>query len=510
MKKITLASLLLLSAASLAKGAEPVRFDYSASLSANASTGAYAPYMIGSWNSGRVNGANGIWQDGLIKKDLDLTKRFSWGMGFEYIAGYGSAAPYDRYESATETWTTNHVRQAPFRLLQLYAELKYRSVYLIVGPKERHSRIVDDQLSSGDITRSNNAMPIPGAAAGFLDFQDIPFTNGWVQIDGEIMYGRTFDKDYKQSTFNYYSGLLSLDNWYTYKRCYFRTKPTQPFSIIVGMQAAGMFAGYATHYRFGKITREENRGFHIRDLWDMFFPREGSGESFYKGNSLGSWDFKARYNFKNGSTLAAYFEWPWEDGSGIGRRNGWDGLWGVQYNFPSNKGIGKVLFEYFDFTNQSGPIHWSPTDHPGSDIEGFKATGGDNYYNNDFYGPYSNFGMSIGSPFPVSPVYNKDGMPNFTHNRARGVHAAVSGNILPTLGYVAKFSWQEAGGTGRYPGKEILYDTSAMIGADWKPSVKIPLTLRLKVAFDTGRLRGDNFGAMLTAVYDGSFKLGKK
>lgn len=119
--------------------------------------------------------------------------------------------------------------------------------------------------------------------------------------------------------------------------------------------------------------------------------------------------------------------------------------------------------------------------------------------------------MSIGSPFPVSPIYNFDGQPGFIHNRARGVHAAISGNVLPTLAYVAKFSWQEAGGTGRFPGKEILYDTSAMIGADWKPSPKVAgLTLRLELAFDAGKLRGDNFGALLTAVYDGSFKIGKK
>ncbi len=96
----------------------------------------------------------------------------------------------------------------------------------------------------------------------------------------------------------------------------------------------------------------------------MFIPREGTGEGFYQGNSLGSWDFKARYAFSGGSQLSAYFEWPWEDGSGIGKMNGWDGLWGLQYNFAKAGAVSKIVVEYFDFTNQSSTVHWAPSDDP--------------------------------------------------------------------------------------------------------------------------------------------------
>nr|MDE6854752.1 capsule assembly Wzi family protein [Muribaculaceae bacterium] len=161
---------------------DPVELEYEVSLTANASTGAHAPYMIGSWNYGRITGASGIWNDGRIEKRTDLRKRFSWGAGAEYMAGYGSAAEYDRYDAASLTMGRHGVRQAPIRLQQLYGEVKYRGVYLLAGMKERHSLIVDGNLSSGDLTRSNNSRPIPGVAAGFVDFQDIPLTDGWVQI----------------------------------------------------------------------------------------------------------------------------------------------------------------------------------------------------------------------------------------------------------------------------------------------------------------------------------------
>ena len=154
-------------------------------------------------------------------------------------------------------WSVSERRQSPARIQQLYGEIKYRSVYLLAGMKERHSRIVDDSLSSGDLTRSNNARPIPGIAAGFLDFVDIPLTNGWVQIDGEIMYGKFTDSKYKEQTFNYYSGNLATDLWYIYRRCYFRTKPSQPLSLTIGMQAAGQFGGRTVYYTRGKVRRTD-------------------------------------------------------------------------------------------------------------------------------------------------------------------------------------------------------------------------------------------------------------
>ncbi|MCM1067639.1 MAG: capsule assembly Wzi family protein [Muribaculaceae bacterium] len=508
--KALMAALALLPAIQTAVAYEPVKIDYRASVTANASTGDFAPYMLASWDYGRITGANGIWHDGMIRKEMTLDRRFNWGAGVEYIAGYGSAAEYDRYQH-DGTYTFSARRQAPVRLHQLYAELKFRGVYLTAGMKERGpGAIVDGILSSGDLTRSNNARPLPGVAVGFVDFQNIPFTNGWVQIDGEIMYGRFMDKSFRENTFNYYSGLLSLDNWYIYRRCYFRTKPSQPFSVIVGMQAAGEFAGYAKRYSEGRVIAEYPRGFKFKDIFEMFFPREGSGEGFYKGNSLGSWDFKARYLFKNGSRLSAYFEWPWEDGSGIGKMTGWDGLWGLQYDFKEGSPINRIVVEYFDFTNQSGPMHWAPADHPGTDLTS-QATGGDNYYNNDFYGPYSNYGMSIGSPFPVAPLYNLDGYPEYAHNRARGFHLGALGSIGAEWQCVAKVSYQQAGGTGRIPAPHRLHDTSAMLGAQWTPGARLSgLSVKAQMAFDAGNLRGNNFGAMVSVAYSGSFNIGKK
>lgn len=493
-----------------AKSAAPVKIEYEASLNVNASTGNFAPYMLASWNYGRFNGANGIWHDGMLKKEMTLDKRFNWGAGVEYLLGYGSAAEYSRYDAANDKWGFSSVRQAPVRLHQLYAEVKFRGVYLLAGMKERRSGIVDNRLSSGDLTRSNNACPIPGVAVGFVDFQNIPFTDGWVQIDGEIMYGRFMDKDYRTKTFSHYNGHISLDNWYTYKRCYFRTKPSMPFSVTVGMQTAGVFAGYTKWYSKGKVVREAYRGFHFRDIFDMFFPIEGNGDSYYKGNSLGSWDFKARYDFSNGSRLSAYFEWPWEDGSGIGKATGWDGLWGLQYDFGKKGIVSKAVIEYFDFTNQSGPIHVDPSDLHGKYFP-IHTDGSDDNYNNSYYNSYANYGMSLGTPFIKSPIYNLDGYQGFTDNRVRGFHIGICGTVSPRLGYRILGGYRRSWGTHAVPRTETAGDTSMMFEGTYRtPVSQGNLNIRAQIAFDRGKLYGNTAGALVTISYSTSFNIGHK
>lgn len=506
MKKFT--ALLLACVVALGAAAEE-RVEYRADLNAVVSSGRYAPYMIGSWNSGRLVAGKAVYQGGRLERKLDLDRRFSWSYGLEYSAGYSNAFEYDRYASGS--WTESSYRTPAFRLIQLYGALKYRQVFLLAGMKERKSVIVDGSLSSGDLVRSNNARPIPGVAAGFIDFVDIPLTNGWVQISGEIMYGRFTDNAFRRDQFNHYQGLLTQDLCYTYKHCHFRSNPEKPFSVIAGMQTAGQFGGSTVRYKRGNIESEDYRGFHVRDLWDMFFPSEGSGEGYYKGNSLGSWDFKACYNFRNGSTLSAYFEWPWEDGSGIGRRNGWDGVYGLQYDFAPGSAVQSIVVEYLDFTNQGGPIHHTAGDFPGTTLPS-EANGGDNYWNNDFYGAYANYGMAIGTPFVLAPVYNKDGSPFFLHNRARGFHAAAQGAVNESWRWRAKVGYSRAGGQGRLPAPEKLHSFSAMAEAWWTPAqASLPgLELHAQAALDLGKLRGDNFGVLVGLSYSGLFTIGKK
>lgn len=488
--------------ASIAPLAAQPRLDYDVSLSATASSGDFAPSLLSALTQGKNPMKNSLLLDASLIKPLDLGRRFSWSAGAELLTGYNHDADYSYYDG--DAWTSRSWRPGAFRVQQLFGELKYRSVYLYVGMKNEFSRIVDSELSSGDLIHSANARAIPGVGAGFLDFQNIPFTRGWVQIEGRIMYGKMADNDFVERQFNHYNEHIALSTYYVYRRCYFRTNPSQPLSVTVGMQTAGFFGGRTYWYGGGKLLREQNRGFRFKDVCKMFFPITGNGDEFIEGSSLGSWDFKARYRIDGDNEVSAYFEWPWEDGSGIGRRNGWDGLWGLEYRRSGSHFVNRAVVEYIDFRNQSGPLHYATGDHPGTTI-GSDVNGGDNYFNNNTYNSYANYGMSIGTPFLVAPVYNLDGYPAYIFNRARGFHAAVAGDFGDKVGYIVKLSYQKGYASGRLPFARARENFSFMAGADYDASSLVKgLGLSCKVGLDSGRLRGDSFGATIAISYSGS------
>lgn len=236
---------------------------------------------------------------------------------------------------------------------------------------ENSGSLFNQSIGVGDLVLSDNARPIPRIAAGFIDFQDIPFTNGWVQIQGELSWGRPMDSKWLEDRFNYYSSFLTTDIWMHYARCYFRTNPKQPFSVTVGMQHATQFGGDARWYHYGVNTSSDKASLKFRDFINAMFPWTGGSSTvsgdvlYYDGNHLGSWDLRLRYRLPQGHELTAYMQSPWEDGSGIGKLNGFDGVWGIEYKSPREKDwVTGAVLEYIDFTNQSGPMHWAPGDLP--------------------------------------------------------------------------------------------------------------------------------------------------
>ncbi len=483
--------------------------DYEFSAIGNASTGNFAPYMIGSLNGGKTVRKNTAIVDMGVYARLDSTRRTSWGAGAEIISGYSSANEYKRWEADQSTWTSDCNKPSAAWIQQLYGELKYRSVLVRVGQKEPHSAMLDETISSGDLTRSCNARGVPGVSAGFIDFQDIPFTRGFIQIDGVVDYGKFTDNRFRREQYNYYNWLYTQNTFYTYKRCYFRVLPKARITFTLGMQTAGQFGGSTDYYKDGELVRVDKRGFKIVDVFKMFLPIEGNGNAFYEGNTLGSWDFMARYKIASDHQISAGFQWPWEDGSGIGHRNGWDGLWGVYYHALKPNFVTGIAMEYLDFRNQSGPIHWAPGDHPGTTIT-TDASGGDNYYNNDTYCAYTNYGMAIATPFLVAPIYNLNGFPAFMRNCSRGAHVAIKGYLAPTVDYALKYSYQKAWGYGRVPSSRSYTDNSVILSVGWKAiQTAGSLKINSSIAYDAGTLRGKNLGFMIGVTYSGKHKVKK-
>lgn len=484
--------------------AEEFSLDYGARVVAGGGSGDFAPYYVSSLRHGRFTSAFNAVAEAMVSHRLDSTRRFSYGFGLDLIAGYASSNDYARV-NPDGVWTEHGEHPARAWMHQLYADLKYRSVFLTVGAKEHESALLNNRLTSGDLVESGNSRPIPEARIGFIDFQNIPFTNGWVQIQGEIGYGRMLDSDWWDDRYNRNSYHITNGEWYNYKRCYFRTKPEMPFSVTLGMQAAVTFGGTMYSWYHGQQTGSRKFNLNFKSFVNALIPTPG-GEDFYEGNHLGSWDFMARYRLPEGDELKAYFQWPWEDGSGIGRRNGWDGLWGIEYHSRCERPVSGVVVEYLDFTNQSGPQHYAPGDHPGTTIV-TESTGADDYYNNQMYNAYAYYGMSIGTPALMAPIFNLDGYPAYVANRMRGFHIALEGNIMPGIKWRAKGGYRKGWGNAFMILSEPVYLTSVGVDVDWRIAAVKGLSLNAQVAIDRGTMPGNAFGAMVTVCYNGFVKL---
>lgn len=475
--------------------------EYSAGCIANVSTGTFSPYLISALTHGKIVEANGLQADLYVGKELSDEDKFCWGFGAEIIGGVFSGNSYLKWNKDIDDWISHDISPAKFRIQQLYGEVRYHNVKMTLGMKDHTSYILNQELSSGDLVESGNAIPIPEIRLGFKDFVDIPLTNHWLQIDGCISYGPKIDEKFQRNLYNYYNYHITSGEVFTYKDCHFRSNPDVPLCFTVGMQIASFFGGKSDYYNKGEITKTLYFKKDLESYVNMIIPVFQKRESFVQGSSFGSWDFVASYQLKNQSELRLYFQGPFEDGSGIARRNGFDGIWGFEYLSSRKSWLSGLVIEYIDFRNQSGPIHWQPNDTPGTQVTTV-TTGRDDYYNNGFYNSFDNYGISMGTPFLLAPIYNKDGYPAFACNRANGFHLGITGSITDNFDYRVLSSYQRGLGQYVYPYQTPRKCFSFM--AEGKYQVNDRISMRLQLAIDRGDLRGDNFGSMLHFQYSGN------
>ncbi|MDE7381289.1 MAG: capsule assembly Wzi family protein [Muribaculaceae bacterium] len=506
MKKILFLLLtgLMLTISPGAKANYPI--DGSADLILGGSTGKFAPFYVNSNNNGKITQGDNLLIDLNLSDPLNLNKRFDFAWGAEALTGWSNSADYGRWDSEQNALVYNNSQHPAYVWLQqLYASVKWRSLFLSAGMKNNPSPLVDATLSSGDLVWSGNARSIPEVRIGFVDFQNIPFTRGWVQIDAALSYGKFFDSSWQKNHYSYASGHINTGTLWTYKRIYLRTNPSQRFHAKFGFQMTGLFGGKTQYYSDGKLWRTNDNYSGAKDFFDMLLPLNTDKEGYKTGDHKGSFDISFQYRFRDNSTLRAYTQLFWEDGSGMSKHNGLDGLWGLEYKREGRNWLNGAVVEFLDFTNQSGPLQWKPSDDPSSVLPG-NTTGRDDYYNNYFYRSYTNYGMTIGTPMVMGDIFNLNGMSWLRYNRVRGIHFALTGTLTDEIEYIVKYSHRK--GWGQPFSQELLTPATSdswMIGVDWNLRVVPGLKFRAAVAADHGKLPANTFGVFVNAQYQTTF-----
>jgi len=486
MKLFLLNILLLLPfAAAFAERGDSI--DYSVEAAGNvAFNGTNAPYYHVANRQGlsSISPNSGYFRAAVTKK-MNTQKRFDYGGAVDLVGAAGFSSP--------------------FIVQQAYGELQFLCFDLMVGSKEYWGEMRNPSLSSGGMVWSGNARPIPQVRVGIFEFVEFPWTNSWLQVKLDMSYGRFTDNRYLRDEFAWNPKWFYTDDvYYHQKKIFFRSKEDRNFIMTVGAEFAAQFGG--TQHYFDKLTEQwvtRESSLKVKDFWGVFIPGAGDDESavgdqvYYYGNHLGAWHAIAEYKFQDRSRLKGYFEWFWDDGSGMGKLNGWDGLWGMEYSFGKKGIVSDILFEYLQTTNQSGPIHWNPNDNPGTHVTDANATGADNYYNNYYYVGWAHWGMTNGTPLIASPAYNRDGYLCFTNNRVQAFHLGISGQIKREWDYRLLASYRRTWGTPYIPIPSPLYSTSAMVEVTYSPSKLKGWSFLASCAFDIGTLYDSNSGTAL-------------
>lgn len=439
--------------------------------------GDFTPFWLSANRQGMVSLSpnNGYLRAG-VYKDVNREDRFSYGFGVDIAGAYEQSAP--------------------FYIQQAYVDLKYRSLGLTVGSKEYTSLLENAELSSGSMVWSGNARPVPQILVGVPRFTNVPGTNGWMQVKGEVSYGISTDANYQRDRykkpFSYARNIL-----FHRKNLILKFEKDAPFYGIVGIDMAAHFGG-DVYYANGSVVHCPTD---LESFLKVFVPMSGGSNSTWSdqvnilGNHVGSYLMEFGYK-RDDWRVKIYKEHYFDDHSGMIFKNWQDGLWGVEFNRGGRSWLTGAVFECMNSTDQSGPILWNK-----NETIPIQVSGADDYYNN-IYG-WAHWGMTQGTPFITSPDYNADGYMSVRNSRVRAFHVGLKGCISNEFEYRFLSSYSKNWGTLYLPFFKIKDNYSGVLELKYAPRKYAGWSFGAALGVDTGSLLGDNWGLQFSVKKSG-------
>lgn len=406
-----------------------------------------------------------------------ISPRWTWNAGIDLVGSWRS----DR----------------PFLIRELYGAIRYRDFQLTVGSKIENDRLVDQNLSSGDMLYSGNSLPIPQARLEMPDYMDIPWVNNWVGFKAYFGFGMFTDsnwqRDFTSPKSRHYKNIL-----YHSKGLRIRVGREDKFPLTFegGLEMGAQFGG--------KImvgdSMIQNMPNGIKDIFHVIIPSGGGGsdlpgeESNCYGNHVGEWSARLNWHPSQEWGVSAYYLHYFEDHSMMFFDYVWhDGMYGLEFKLPSKWFINKFVYEYIYTKDQAGAVYWDITDDIPEQVSGC-----DNYYNHYLFGGWQSWGMGIGNPLIISPIWNADHSLQFKCNRIVAHHFGISGNAGAQIDWRALASYTRGWGTYGSPYKEVERNINLMGEVTYKPAKLAGWSATLGIGIDRGNMIGHSVGGMLT------------
>ncbi|MDR0543223.1 MAG: capsule assembly Wzi family protein [Dysgonamonadaceae bacterium] len=478
---------------------------YKAETFGSAATGEHTPFWMVNHNWGTVSAeANNFYLRGGVFHEQKLNKDWSFDAGIDVIAG--NKANYGK------AW-----------IQQLYGRINWKIFRLDAGMRENYTALFDPYLSSGDMTQSNNARPLPQIWAGIPEFWLVPYTRGQFFVKGEVSVGKYLDGQWQENTARPYYRSYVQNVLSHHKSIYFRfgdMKNRHKQQFTVGMTQDAQWGGdfYTTTYSLnadGEWQKQYDyfaKKHGLREFIAICLAQGGEGgvsamdRSFISGSHWGSYILKYDYKWSENIFLSAYLQHFFEDGTGMGWFNYPDNLYGLSFHSKEKTWLSGAVAEVLYTKHQSGPIHIATDlDAEHYDDYFFYSTGNDNYYNNEEYrqGP-SHFGKSMGTPLLLSPEYNNDGSLNFQNNRVIAFHLGAEGYLYPSLQYRLLLTHGQGWGRFYHPFTSVKKGFASQLEVIYTCQKFEGLSAKLSIGCDTGEFfGGKTFGGGISIRKEG-------
>lgn len=472
----------------------------------HASTGDYAPFWLTANQHGAITtDPRALYLRAAVVHAMDKEKEgFDWGFGIDALS-----PGYDRCQ-----------------LQQCYADVRYNVWQLTLGSKEYDSQGKNQRLTTGGMTWSGNARPIPQARFGIEEYATVPFTKGWASVKGFISYGCMTDNRYQREFVQESPyALYNQDALFHEKSAFLKVgnRDVTPFSVELGVEMDCMFGGTLWEHDARRSTDDTDQLIFTNpqtasDFIKALVPLNGGESSTISdqrnaaGNHFGSLHAAANYEC-NDWRVRGYYEHYFESRCGMtpwnatrdmdGQPHNWipypwkDGLWGLEVTLPKNPFVSTVVAEYNFTRDQCGSVHHGASANLPATIYGFAC-----YYYNSSYPSWHHYGRTAGSPLLYNPCYN--GENNHTHiitnTRISACHLGLEGQPLPAWGYRLLGTWERSWGSYIDPLPTPGTTFSTLAELTWTPARPQPLFTYATAAFalDRSSLIGNTTGFCLT------------
>lgn len=415
------------------------------------------PFWLVSNNSHRLNTDNylGLWTN------LSISKAPETGTKSDFF-----------YEVEGTAFGGN---TASFSLIQAYAGVRIKPIQIHLGSREEFFGVNDSTLSIGNLFYGNNARPIPKLVVKTNDWTKVPLLKSFLSFQAYLAHGWLEEDRYQSKAF--------LHQKYFYLRFnFFKNR----LLLTGGLHHNAQWAGENSEQGIKQPAR-------LSDFTRILLASNGgknastSDQLNALGNHLGSYDLSASFRLRQ-FTVRNYWQFIWEDKSGLTPFNWRDGLFGISVRSNVKKGIVHGFNLEIIRTNSQDAIKYAK--------DGTKIIGPDNFFNNSIYLSGWTFQKRvIGNP--VFLILNPGAQSgSLVKNMINGYNIAISGSV----------------GQLSYQLNHRYFKNSGLFGEVFSPALKsksiggelqFPLkksNLRLKGVIEWGNYPGKNVGLIFSYI----------